>query len=222
MKLNPFTYQISSDSNFINTTSISLDSSSCIGICGPVGSGKSTLIKLLADPELKEIQAFSESPFVSYLSQDLTRLFLGNTLQSIIKLYEDSSHQIGKYFRSENFYNYCEMLNFPLQGRLNDRLNTFSEGELQRLAIALASAVEAKVTLFDEPTTALNFRHKEAFYSLAQEIKKRSRIFIISHSLSDILALTDKIIRIENLEIKEVIETKQILEKSDYLRYFRP
>ncbi|MBN2781358.1 MAG: hypothetical protein JXR21_05290, partial [Candidatus Marinimicrobia bacterium] len=73
MKLLPFTYGIAQGKTLSNAREIDLDGSSCCGIIGPVGSGKSQLIKLLADPNRHPVAAWSEYPFCAYLSQDLTR-----------------------------------------------------------------------------------------------------------------------------------------------------
>ncbi|MCK4814016.1 MAG: hypothetical protein KAT14_08780, partial [Candidatus Marinimicrobia bacterium] len=73
MKILPFTYRISSEKTLLNDQEIDLSASECIGIIGPVGSGKSQFIKLLADYQLHDVGAFSEYPFCAYLSQDLTR-----------------------------------------------------------------------------------------------------------------------------------------------------
>ena len=96
MKILPFKYEINSQKIFKNEKIIDISDYSCIGVIGKIGSGKSTLIKLLVDYELQNVGAFDSYDFSAYLSQDLSRLFIGNTLETIINLYENKD-RIGEY-----------------------------------------------------------------------------------------------------------------------------
>jgi len=191
-------------------------------VTGAVGSGKSTLIKLLADPALREADAYSVYPFISYLSQDLTRLFAGNTLESLLKVYSTPGSAVGDHFDLQRFEFLCEYMDLSFSERRSDRLFHFSEGELQRTAIALAFAVESDILVLDEPLTALNQRHRKAFYRLAAEEKRRRTLLLISHSLQDIRCCADYCIPIRNGVLQGCFELKQFLEKPEFLRYFRP
>lgn len=216
----PFTYSISDDKTLINSLEIDLSASSCTAIIGAVGSGKSLLIKLLADSHLHEIAAFSEYPFSAYLSQDLTRLFIGNTPESILELYNDKRFTVGQHFNSELFGIYAKRLEIDHLLSKNRRLIHYSEGERQRLGICLAAAVKAPVTILDEPTTALNIEHRNTFFEIVDEIKKRSRVFIISHRLLDCLSTADHLIRMEDLQVIEHFPIEQIIEKEHILNYY--
>jgi ABC-type multidrug transport system ATPase subunit len=102
----------------------------------------------------------------------------------------------------------------------NRRLTHYSEGERQRLGICLAAAVKAPVTIMDEPTTALNIEHRNSLFKIIDEIKERSRVFIISHRLLDCLSTADHIIRMEDLQVIEHFPIEQIIEKEHILNYY--
>ncbi len=220
MKILPFTYRISSEKTLFNDQEIDLSTSECIGIIGPVGSGKSQFIKLLADYQLHDVGAFSEYPFCAYLSQDLTRLFTGNTPDSILDMYCDSKHTVGQHFDRDLFSGYCKKLNITDLVNKNRRLTHYSEGERQRLGICLAAAVLAPVTILDEPTTALDIGYRQILYSLINDIKKRSKVFVISHRLLDCLETCGQMIWMENLDIADSFPVEQMIEKSHILSYY--
>lgn len=220
MKILPFTYKISEDKELINSIAIDLSAFSCIAIMGAVGSGKSLLIKLLSDSQLHEVKAFSEYPFCAYLSQDLTRLFTGNTPESILELYKDKRYTVGQYFDTKLFDQYAQRLEIDQLLAKNRRLAHYSEGERQRLGICLAAAVKAPVTILDEPTTALNMAYRQTLYDIINEIRKRSKVFIISHRLLDCIAAADHLIRMEDLNIAEHFPIEQIIEKEHILSYY--
>jgi len=220
MKILPFKYEINSQKIFKNEKIIDISAYSCIGIIGKIGSGKSTLIKLLVDYELQNVGAFDSYDFSAYLSQDLSRLFIGNTLETIINLYENKSYEIGKYFDKVLFLKYIEKLELNINNKYNRRLIDFSVGETQRIAIALTSAIVSKIVVYDEPTTALNNHYLNIFYSIVNEIKKRSKIFIISHNFLDIIKTSEYILWIDELQIKDEFYIKEIIEKDKIMSYF--
>lgn len=220
MKILPFIYTLSDDKKLVNAAEIDLSSSKCIAVMGPVGSGKSLLIKLLADSHLHEVGAWSEYPFCAYLSQDLTRLFTGNTPETILELYKDKRFTVGQHFDPVLFSAYAERLGIDHLLKANRRLAHYSEGERQRMGICLAAAVKAKVTILDEPTTALNMSYRQILFEIIEEVKERSKVFIISHKLLDCISCADHLIRMSDLEVAEHFPMEQIIEKDHILSYY--
>jgi ABC-type multidrug transport system ATPase subunit len=201
MIIYPFTYTINDKKKLVNQNHIDLSHFHITGLCGPIGSGKSTFIKLLVDYQYRNLNFFSTYEFSAYLSQDLTRLFTGNTVRSVTDMYRDTRFEVGKHFREDTFRHAIKLLGFPFESRQDEYLTDFSEGEKQRLAIALTTATTAETAVYDEPTTALNTYYRHVFYTLIREQAKHSRIFIISHRINDILAVCDSLIWFENVEV---------------------
>ena len=172
------------------------------------------------DYELQNVGAFDNYHFSAYLSQDLSRLFIGNTLRTIINLYENKSYEIGKHFDKVLFLKYIEKLELNINNKYNRRLIDFSVGEAQRISIALTSAIVSKIVVYDEPTTALNNHYLNIFYSIVNEIKKRSKFFIISHNFLDIIKTSEYILWIDELQIKDEFCIKEIIEKDKIMSYF--
>ncbi len=235
MKLLPFRYKISDELYLRNDFKLDFDHDfkntrvreahkdkhhSCLAILGAVGSGKSLLIKLLADSQMHEVGAWSETPFCAYLSQDLTRLFTGNSIESILEIYQDKRYSVGRHFDKTLFDDYAQRLKIDHLIRANRRLMHYSEGERQRLGICLSAAVRAKITILDEPTTALNIEHRLELFEMIKEMKTRTQVILISHRLLDCISVADHFVRMENLQVAEHFPLEQIVDKEDILEYY--
>lgn len=216
----PFTFPVSDQKVLINDKTIDLSPWRVTGLCGPLGSGKSTFIKLLVDYQYKDLNIFSSYGFSAYLSQDLTRLFTGNTVQSVTDMYRDKRFEVGQHFQEDLFHQVIRTMDFPFESRREEYLTNFSEGEKQRLAIALTLATSAKTAVYDEPTTALNTRYRHQFYSLVRKQSEHSRIFIISHRINDILAVCDSMIWFDSLRVQDYGPLADMIRKEIIRRYY--
>ncbi len=216
----PFTFPVSDQKVLINDKTIDLSPWRVTGLCGPLGSGKSTFIKLLVDYQYKDLNIFSSYGFSAYLSQDLTRLFTGNTVQSVTDMYRDKRFEVGQHFQEDLFHQVIRTMDFPFESRREEYLTNFSEGEKQRLAIALTLATSAKTAVYDEPTTALNTRYRHQFYSLVRKQSEHSRIFIISHRINDILAVCDSMIWFDSLRVQDYGPLADMIRKEIIWRYY--
>lgn len=220
MIIHPFTYKISEYQDLVNPIERNLQDYSRIGICGRVGSGKSMLIKLLADYRLHSSGAFSPTPFCAYLSQDVTRLFTGNTPGSILKMYQDRRHEVGRHFNTEAFDAFCRYMEIQQLMEDDRRLAHYSEGEKQRLGICLALAVDASVCILDEPTTALNRRHRDVFFKLVNERPAETKTFIISHRNLDIMETCQALIYMDKCRLQNLLPIEEIIDNDIIKHYF--
>ncbi|MEW4412593.1 sugar ABC transporter ATP-binding protein [Clostridium sp. AN503] len=76
----------------------------------------------------------------------------------------------------------------------NTVVGSLSMGTRQMIEILKALVKEAKILIFDEPTTSLSGREKETLFETIRELKKSGySIVYISHILEDVLLLSDRI-----------------------------
>ncbi|MCD9529700.1 ABC transporter ATP-binding protein [Photobacterium carnosum] len=98
--------------------------------------------------------------------------------------------------------------------RLRDYPHQFSGGMRQRLVIAIALALNPKMIIMDEPTTALDVVVQreilQKIYALKEEFG--FSILFITHDLSLMVELSDRIGIMYSGELIEVAPSKQILE----------
>lgn len=170
-------------------------------VIGPVGSGKTTLVKLMAgllDPEsgrlvangraLEDISRSSWAGLVGYVPQEAL-LFAGTIDENVAfglpgespKLTEDT---LAKLLKDAQIAD--EIASFPEGGRTNvgQRGSGVSGGQRQRLAIARALARNPELLLLDDMTASLDTGNEENLWKLLSCTDKT--IVAVSHRLSSI------------------------------------
>jgi phosphate transport system ATP-binding protein len=80
-----------------------------------------------------------------------------------------------------------------VKDRLDRPAETLSGGQKQRLCLARALILEPSVLLLDEPSGSLDFRATERIETLLQSLKRRYTIVAVSHSLSQVRRLADRL-----------------------------
>jgi len=75
-----------------------------------------------------------------------------------------------------------------------DTANQLSSSQLQLVEIAKALSFDAKIIVFDEPTSSLTTQETEILFDIIEELKKRGLgIIYISHRLEEIMRICDEI-----------------------------
>lgn len=181
-----------------------------ISIIGASGGGKSTLLRCMIG--LEEIDKGSiETPdrqkmgmvFQSFnLFPHMTAL--QNITESLVivdKIPREEAKKIG-----------LELLErVGLKERANFYPKALSGGQKQRVAIARAMAKNPEVLLFDEPTSALDPEMVNEVLNVIQNLKDTTKMtmVIVSHELEFVNKISDRIVVMENGNIKEVRENKK-------------
>lgn len=178
--------------NVVENVSLKIFEKDFLGIVGPNGGGKTTMIKLmlgLLRPDSGKIEVFGKSPkkgrkHIGYLSQfkDIDFGYPITVLQVVMM-----STLGGSPFRwlSEKDRKIAEgalrkMKILDLKDRM---LGELSGGEKQRVFIARAIASNPKIVILDEPTANVDIRMKESLYSLLEEINKDIAVVVVDHNL---------------------------------------
>jgi len=172
----------------------------CFGFLGPNGAGKSTTIKILTnlirpsrgqaalfgvDVQRKPTQALRkvgtviETPeFYGYLSP-LEVLAYAGRLRGMSKA--------ALAARSE-----AVLKTVKLTGWGDKRVDTFSKGMKQRLAVAQALLHEPDLLILDEPTSGLDPRGMAEVRDIVKSLKREGRtIFMSSHLLGEVTEVCD-------------------------------
>ena len=210
--------------NALKGIDLEIEEGEIFGIIGMSGAGKSTLVRTLN--RLEDVT----SGKVSFYDQDLAQL-KASDLRKVRR-------QIAMIFQSFNLLGQRTVLSNVLQplkiagikGKearekalemhevvgLADKKNQFpsrlSGGQRQRVAIARALASDPKVLLCDEATSALDPRMTGEILDLLKEINKTRKltIVIITHEMSVIEKICDKVAIIDDGNLAETGEVKEI------------
>ncbi len=185
------------------------------GIIGMSGAGKSTLLRCLSVLEKPTsgsivINGVNTSHInqasLTQLRRDMGVIFQGYNLLMQKTVYEN----IAFPFKLLKVTGYDQRVQDLLKiVGLEDKKEAYpsqlSGGQKQRVAIARALATNPKVLLCDEPTSALDPKTKKQIVQLLKQINKELNItiIIITHELSLVRVLCDKVAVIDEGTIKE-------------------
>lgn len=181
--------------------SINVDDGEYLGIIGPNGGGKTTLLKAIlgiVPPTDGDIRVYGKKPgktgkLIGYVPQisSLDKEFPITVEQVVLtgRLAPKFSF-FHKYSNSDK-----ERVDTLLEQvgiyRLKDRLiSELSGGEFQRMLIARALAVEPKLLLLDEPTASVDAVSRDQIFSLLKELNKNMSIILVTH---DLLAISSHV-----------------------------
>ena len=177
---------------FLQHIDLTIYADDFLGIIGPNGGGKTTLLKLILGilkPDSGSIQVFDQSPRegrtnIGYLSQFVDidfdfpitawEVVLLNRLgKRLFKRYTPQDKQ-----EVENALRQMEI--WKLRSR---KLNELSGGEKQRVFVARALANKPKLLLMDEPMSNIDIHVQEAFYEILRQLHQEIAIVVVDHNL---------------------------------------
>ncbi len=177
-----------------------------IGICGPTGSGKSTVVSLIArfyDPtggrifmDGTDISKFTLEGLreqIAFVLQD-TVLFYGSVRENIAYGRPDATEDdIINAARLANIYDFIETLPHGLDTLVGEHGVTLSGGERQRIGIARAVVRNSPILILDEPTSSLDAESEKVVMDALEKLMQGRTVIIIAHRLNTIRNV-DKII----------------------------
>jgi ABC-2 type transport system ATP-binding protein len=178
------------------------------GYLGPNGAGKTTTIRII----LGLFQA--DSGNLEILGQDInkseTRRKIGFVLDAD-GLYDNmnAEENMEYYARIYGLYNNREKIRellkmVDLDNRARDRVNTYSKGMRQRLALARAMVHDPEVLVLDEPTSGVDPSGQIEMRQIMLDVahKRNKTIFLSSHNLDEVQRICNRIALIDRGEIK--------------------
>lgn len=165
-----------------------------LGLVGPNGGGKTTLLRLLLgllEPNRGTIEVFGTSPLevrsrIGYVPQH-ARVDLGVPAEvlDIVLMGRLSRSSWGPRFGREHLDAAWQALAMTGSESLaRRRFGELSGGQRQRILIARALAAEAELLLLDEPTMGVDFHRERELRDLLHRLNERLPIVLVSHDLT--------------------------------------
>lgn len=173
-----------------------------LGLIGPNGGGKSTLLKLAAGllrPDRGEVRVFGRPPAAARDEIGYVPQFAGFardfpiTVEKAVLLGRLGG-QLGWRWTADDRAAAARALEeTELAGLARRPLNALSGGELQRVLIARALAAEPKLLLLDEPTSSLDQRAEEYILKLLKELTGRMAVVLVSHDVGFVTEFVERV-----------------------------
>ena len=188
-----------------------------VALVGPSGSGKSSLLHLLAlleDPSNGKISINKQD--TKLLSNDqkdelrrknISIIFQDNNLLSDFTAIENVKMPLIINHEKKDIINQKAekiLKDLKILSRSNHFPNELSGGEQQRVAIARALIAETKIILADEPTGNLDYKTSKEIFSIFLKLKKLKKTIIFATHNRELANRADYKLFISNGDIKRV------------------
>ena len=194
-----------------------------VGIVGASGCGKSTLLKLLLrfypfnkgdisynDISINDINTQSLLNNVTMISQT-TYLFDESIKENLrIAKADATEEEMKEACKVASIDDFISDLPQGYDTQVASAGNNLSAGEKQRVGLARAFLRGSELILLDEPTSNLDSINEGIILKSLLSMKGKRSIILVSHRKST-MAIADRIYKIENGNISEVKDRKEIL-----------
>ena len=204
----------------LDNVSLSIEKGEFVAIVGASGSGKSTLLHLMGGVDRPTSgRVMINDTDIFQLNNDKLAIFRRRQIGIIYQFYNllPSLTAYENVALTKSIVKNAEDPGKMLEAvGLADHKNKFpaqlSGGEQQRVSIARALSKKPRIILGDEPTGALD---SETGVIVLQLLQKRSRenqdtVILVTHN-ADIAKCADKVIRMKNGKIREIVENEHPL-----------
>ena len=175
-----------------------------VGIFGPNGGGKTTLLKLLMGflkPKKGHIHLFGKPPKmvlskIGYVPQlkGFDKKFPISVLEVVLMGALSKARWWGGFPHVEKERALDSLKRVGLYKKRDQPFGTLSGGEAQRVLIARALTSQPEILLLDEPTASIDREAEQMIYQLLEELKKSITILMVTHDLQALVGQVDKMI----------------------------
>lgn len=191
----------------LSNVSFSIGEGEYVGIIGPNGGGKTTLLQLLLGllcPCKGEISVFQNNANIQttemgYVPQALQfdASFPLSTLDLVLMGRLSHLPWWGKYRKKDQTAAYHALEKVHLAHLAHTPFSQLSGGQKQRALIARALTDNPKILILDEPTNNLDSSSRDEIYELLDQLKKSTTIIMVTHDLQLVLNKVDVIFCVE-------------------------
>lgn len=185
-----FGYQ---DTSVLENVGFHVNAGEFIGIFGPNGGGKTTLLKLIMgflEPDSGTIEVFGKPPKearskISYVPQSLRfdRQFPISVFELVLSGRLSHLPWYGRFHQEDRDAVEEALKKVDLADMKSRAFGTLSGGQAQRALIARALVSQPELLLLDEPTASVDTQAETEIYSLLENLKGTITILMVTHHL---------------------------------------
>lgn len=194
--------------------SFNLEKGKVLGIMGPNGQGKTTLLNAiegflkLDNGEIKldgSNIGFETKGEISYL-QDINIFHRSMRIRDSIKLYSD----FFKDFDRDKMDKYLEFMNLDRNAKIKD----LSKGMMEKFNLSLTLSRKAKLYLLDEPISGVDPVAREKILdAILENLSEDSSIIITTHYIGELERIFDEVLFLGDGKVIEYGDAEELRAK---------
>lgn len=195
-------YKKFGDKEVFKDLNINIPKGKIVGLLGPNGSGKTTMIKMIngltqcdkgkvkingLKPSVKTKEIISYLPDRNHLNEDMR-------VKEVLKFFSD----FYKDFDMKKAKDMIESLNIDI----NEKIKSMSKGTKEKVALILAMSRNAKLYILDEPIGGVDPASRAYIIkTILKNYNEDSTLLISTHLINEIENICDEVIIISNGKI---------------------
>lgn len=214
----------------LRNVTFSVNSGDFVGIIGPNGGGKTTLLKailgfvkpssgkILIDG-LPPVQARKNLAYVPQFAR-YDREFPISVLEVVLSGRLFDLPWYGKYSKLDDESAWEALTRVGLKDFAARRFGTLSGGQAQRVLIARALASNPRILLLDEPTASVDVQSETDIHALLNQLKGTMTILMVTHDVDAIINDVQRVICVRGESV--VLNPREVCEHFALGLYHKP
>ena len=189
-----FSFDPASPGSALDGVSLRIDRHDFLGIIGPNGGGKTTLLRILLgllEPQGGRVRVLGRTPrdarrHIGYVPQRAAiNLAAPATVLDVVLTGRLSVHPWGFHWgRADRDAARAALRRTGMEALASRSIAALSGGQRQRVLIARALCGEAELLLLDEPTSGVDPHAEQALTALLHELNETLPIVVVSHDVA--------------------------------------
>ena len=218
------------DEEVLHDLSFTIQPREVVGIVGPSGGGKSTLVQLLlglrepgagtirvGDRDVATLDRAEWARKVTFVPQ-MSRLIAGSIADNIRFLRQGvTAEDIERAARLAHLHDDVVALPGGYDRAVGEHGGHLSGGQQQRLCLARALVEDPDVLILDEPTSSLDARSEHLVRQTLGELRERMTVIVIAHRLST-LDICDRIMVIQDGQLRGFDTPHDLAQTNEFYR----
>ncbi len=212
----------------LNEINITLDKGKTLGIVGPPGSGKTTLISLIPrlfdvssgrisidGIDIPQIRVFDLRSLISFMPQE--PFLFASTIRENILFGNNKikNSELITATKKAYLYDTIKLFHNGFETAIGEKGVILSGGQKQRIALARVMLKEAPVLIFDDPISQVDLETGNDIINSIKSLAGEKTIIIVSHRLSAV-RFADQIIALDKGKIVESGTHAELMEYDKY------